>query len=109
MSAPKIGSVARQTENQVAPAIYVNRVRASKLVSATDTLIWCAAREWVFAALVQALDFIAVKAFITNPHPRAECAHGGKLLDHKTNSLGRSGEPAIAERLAGPTFAFLHK
>jgi hypothetical protein len=52
------------------------------------------------------MDFIAVEAFITNLHPRAKRAHGGKLLDHKTNSLGRSGKSAISSGRRTPPLRF---
>src|SRR5262249_58498377 len=55
------------------------------------------------------MDFITAEAFITNLHPRAKRAHGGKLLDHKTNSLGRGGKSAIAEFPAGAPFASWHE
>jgi len=55
------------------------------------------------------MDFITAEAFITNLHPRAKRAHGGKLLDYKTNSLGRGGKSAIAEFPAGATFASWHE
>ena len=104
-----MGSVARRTEKP-SRASYIGEQRSSvKLVCATDTLIWCAARQRIVAALVQAMNFIAVEAFITNLHPRAERTHSGKLLDHKTNSLGRRGKSAIAEWSVGATFAFWHE
>jgi len=55
------------------------------------------------------MDFITAEAFITNLHPCAKRAHGGKLLDYKTNSLGRGGKSAIAEFPAGATFASWHE
>ena len=55
------------------------------------------------------MDFITAEAFITNLHPRAKRAHGGKLLDYKTNSLGRGGKSAITELPAGAPFASWHE
>ena len=55
------------------------------------------------------MDFIAVEALIANLHPRAERSRGGKVLDRKTNSLGRGSESTTAKRLASTTFGFWHE
>jgi hypothetical protein len=66
---------------------------AKRQIRPCHTLIWCAAREWVIAALVQALDFIGIEAFITNLHPRAERAHGGNF-----STIKRIASAAVANR-----------
>ena len=46
------------------------------------------------------MDVVTVEAFISNLHPRAERADGGKILDSEADSIRGSGEATIIERLA---------
>jgi hypothetical protein len=63
----------------------------------------------IIAAFVQLMDVVTVEAFISNLHPRAERADGGKILDSEADSIRGSGEATIIERLALATLAFWYE
>src|SRR4029077_17804549 len=63
----------------------------------------------IVAAVVKALNLLAVEAIVADLHPGPERAHGGIFLDREADRLGRGGEAAIAERLACAALALGHE
>jgi hypothetical protein len=59
----------------------------------------------IIAAFVQALDFITVKALITNLHPGAERPERGQLFDSITDGLSRRCETTAFSRRLFMRFA----
>ncbi len=48
------------------------------------------------------MDFVAVEAFVTNLHPRAERTDCGKFLDRELDGFGGRGEAPIADVVVEP-------
>src|SRR5262249_60003560 len=65
--------------------------------------------QWIFVALVKALDAVAIVAFVTDLHLGAQRADGRKFLDHESDCLRCGRKPAIAHRLPRPTLALGHE
>src|SRR5262249_10276430 len=63
------------------------------------------ASQRIAIPFVQAMDFIAVIAVVTDQHPRAERPHGGEFFDCEPNGLRCCGEATIAKPLPRTTLA----
>jgi hypothetical protein len=108
LEAPKIGSVARQTEN-VVDAFPIGRHCGRQMTSVNKALTGNTTFKRKFATVIQPVDAIAIKPLIAHLHPGTERAHSRKILYRETNRLRGCSEAAIAERLARATFALRHE
>ena len=59
--------------------------------------------QGIIIALIEAMDFFAVEALVSDLHPRAECTDCKKVLHDETGSLRCYGEATIAEALPRTT------
>jgi hypothetical protein len=57
------------------------------------------ASQRIIIALVQAMDFIAVEALVSDLHPRAERTDCRKIFHRETDGLRCCGKATIAELL----------
>jgi hypothetical protein len=53
----------------------------------------------IIITLIEATDFFAVKALVSDLHPRAECTDCRKVLHGETGGLRCCGEATIAKAL----------
>ena len=60
--------------NQSGPTVHSQSLRQTPL-------------QWEIAALVKALNVVAVEALVTDLHPSAQRAHGRKFLDGEPDRL----------------------
>src|SRR2546422_10305774 len=65
--------------------------------------------QWELVALVKALNVVAIEAFVTDLHPGAQRAHGGKFLDGEPDRLRCGRKAAIAQPLSWPALALCHE
>src|SRR5262249_31911624 len=63
----------------------------------------------IVAALVQAMDVVAVETFVPDLHIGAECVDGGELLDREADRFRRRREAPIAGPLLRTALALRHE
>src|ERR1700745_886312 len=63
----------------------------------------------ITGAVVEAPDVIAVKALVSDLHPRAQRHNSRQFFHRKANGLRRGGKAPITERLTCPALALRHE
>jgi hypothetical protein len=60
------------------------------------------ASQGIIISLIEAMDFFAVEALISDLHPRAECTDCRKVFQSETGGLHCCGEATTVDALRGP-------